>query len=299
MQFSLLASAIVCSNRQEYYDITGQAFSECMVNPVDGVEMQWFLQWKIEECFNSHHWLSLALTAGIMELLIERSGDIWISLDSLQLSFKSESENDIGTSTVRQLVSGAHSTAPVMLSKPGDGYKVYILHPNQPQESTCILPMHRICLSNLPEGSLTLSLQLSIVFCFISFVNKMCIPHMFPQNSSKIGAMLTTSEEESKGKYSDITLVATMSSKLNDSDSSSMPPVKFYAHKVILAAQSPVFARMFEHAMSKSATNEVVISDMSSDVLKEMLTFMYTSNAPNIHKMGCTLLYAADKYQLD
>ena len=69
-------SAIVHSNRQEDYDITGQAFSEYMVNPVEGVEMKWFLQWKIEECFNSYHCLSLAVSVEIMELLIERSCDI-------------------------------------------------------------------------------------------------------------------------------------------------------------------------------------------------------------------------------
>ena len=66
----------------------------------------------------------------------------------------------------------------------------------------------------------------------------------------KIGAMLTTSGEESKGKYNDITPVATMSSKLNNSDSSSMPPIKFYAAH---------FARMIEHDMEESVTNEVII----------------------------------------
>ena len=68
--------------------------------------------------------------------------------------------------------------------------------------------------------------------------------------------MLTTSEEERNRKYSDITLVATMSSKLNNSDSSSMPSINFYAHNIIVTVHSPALARMFEHDMEVS---EVII----------------------------------------
>ena len=40
--------------------------------------------------------------------------------------------------------------------------------------------------------------------------------------------------------------------------------------------------------MEESVTNEVIILyyDISSDVLEEILTFMYTNNARNINKMG-------------
>ena len=284
--------------RKEYHETTGVAFGEVVDNPIDGVEMQWLLQWKIEESQSVHteHYLSLALEIEILELLIEKPGDIWVSLDSLHLSFESESENNTDTKRVRQLFQEAHSTAPVKLSMSRNDYKVYILHPNYPQDNTsCILPMRRVCLSDLPDGSLTCSLKLLVVFCTIDFVNKSCILHRFPQCDNKVGAMLTCSEDDSKGKCSDVTLIATASSTVDDAST----PVKFFAHKVILAAHSPVFARMFEHDMKEGDTNEVIITDVSPDILQEMLTFMYTNSAPNIHRIGQSLLYVADKYQVD
>ncbi len=55
------------------------------------------------------------------------------------------------------------------------------------------------------------------------------------------------------------------------------PTVKsFPCHKLILVAQSPVFTAMFTHSMSESNTNEIVISDFSPEVIREMLHFMYT-----------------------
>ncbi|XP_033616530.1 LOW QUALITY PROTEIN: speckle-type POZ protein-like, partial [Fukomys damarensis] len=74
---------------------------------------------------------------------------------------------------------------------------------------------------------------------------------------------------------------------------------EFQAHKAILAARSPVFSAMFEHEMQESYKNRVEINDVQPEVFKEMLGFIYTGKAPNLHRMAQDLLAAADKYALE
>uniref|UniRef100_A0A915ARD4 Speckle-type POZ protein n=3 Tax=Ascarididae TaxID=6250 RepID=A0A915ARD4_PARUN len=74
---------------------------------------------------------------------------------------------------------------------------------------------------------------------------------------------------------------------------------EFHVHKAILATRSPVFAACFEHKMSEAQSDRVIIDDVEPEVMKEMLRFMYTDQAPNLDRMADTLLAAADKYQLD
>ncbi|CAG0905770.1 unnamed protein product, partial [Cyprideis torosa] len=73
---------------------------------------------------------------------------------------------------------------------------------------------------------------------------------------------------------------------------------KFAVHKAILAAQSPVFASMFQHEMVEKQTGEVRINDISADVIEELLRFMYTGNVKNIEK-NRELFAAAAKYNLE
>uniref|UniRef100_A0A1A9ZJS0 BTB domain-containing protein n=1 Tax=Glossina pallidipes TaxID=7398 RepID=A0A1A9ZJS0_GLOPL len=86
-------------------------------------------------------------------------------------------------------------------------------------------------------------------------------------------------------KFSDVTLVVS--------------GLELKAHKSILAARSDVFAAMFEHEMEESKLNRVVINDIDYNVLKDMLTFMYTGTAPNLDKMSSDLLAVANKYALE
>ncbi len=74
---------------------------------------------------------------------------------------------------------------------------------------------------------------------------------------------------------------------------------EFRAHKAILAARSCVFAAMFEHNMKEKRLNKVVITDVTDDVLREMLRFIYTGKVQNLPNMADTLLAAADKYDLE
>lgn len=72
------------------------------------------------------------------------------------------------------------------------------------------------------------------------------------------------------------------------------------AHKAMLAAQSPVFAAMFQHEeLEESKNNMVKIEEFEPEVVQEMLRFMYTGESLNFPTMAESLLAAADKYGLE
>lgn len=71
---------------------------------------------------------------------------------------------------------------------------------------------------------------------------------------------------------------------------------EIHLHKIILVCKSPVFAAMFEHAMTENHNNTVVIVDISYKVLKEMLRFIYTGEVYQIKDVAEELIIAADKY---
>merc|ERR1719309_195998 len=73
----------------------------------------------------------------------------------------------------------------------------------------------------------------------------------------------------------------------------------FKAHRVILAARSPVFRAMFTHNMQEAKNNEVIIKDIDAEVMEELLRFVYTNKVQDITKIAKALLAAADKYALD
>ncbi len=72
----------------------------------------------------------------------------------------------------------------------------------------------------------------------------------------------------------------------------------FRVHKVVLASQSKVFERMLEADMCEKHHGEVVVSDITPDVMEDLLTYFYTGTAPNIKSLARDLLLAADKYDL-
>ena len=70
------------------------------------------------------------------------------------------------------------------------------------------------------------------------------------------------------------------------------------ASKFMLMARSPVFKKMFEASMKEAKSNEVIIDDITLAVGKEMITYIYTDEAPNIVSMAEKLWFAAEKYEL-
>ena len=71
-----------------------------------------------------------------------------------------------------------------------------------------------------------------------------------------------------------------------------------YAHKVILAAHSPVFLAMLNSDMKENNKNEIQIADIEFDAFQELLSFIYTGKIKNMDKVGHHLLLAADKYAI-
>ncbi|XP_065205299.1 speckle-type POZ protein B-like isoform X10 [Planococcus citri] len=72
----------------------------------------------------------------------------------------------------------------------------------------------------------------------------------------------------------------------------------FSAHKVVLAAHSPVFHAMFKHNTKENQLNRVDIEDVDEQVVGEMLKYIYTGKCANLETLAGELLAAADKYDL-
>jgi speckle-type POZ protein len=80
----------------------------------------------------------------------------------------------------------------------------------------------------------------------------------------------------------------------------------FSAHKLVLAAMSPVFMAEFFRQMVEKSSERVEIKDMEASVFKALLGFIYTDATPEFDRqkeagmvMAQHLLAAADRYGLD
>lgn len=66
-------------------------------------------------------------------------------------------------------------------------------------------------------------------------------------------------------------------------------------HRSILMARSEYFMAVFEHDMKEKKSNEVKLDDIDSEVLDEMVRFMYTDEAPKLALIPDSLLLVADR----
>ena len=73
---------------------------------------------------------------------------------------------------------------------------------------------------------------------------------------------------------------------------------EFKAHKLILAAASPVFEAMFKKDTKEHLDSCVNIEDMDSDVFEVFLHFIYTNQVDELDEMYLDLLAVADKYDV-
>lgn len=126
----------------------------------------------------------------------------------------------------------------------------------------------------LSDGSLRLKFQFMISNDVK--VDRHNIPA--PQLSDDFGNLLTD------GSYSDITM-------------KSVEGEEFKVHKPVLAIRSEVLKAHFEHNTTESITN-VIETPLEAEVLREVLTFVYTDKAPRVDDIPERLLAAADYYQL-
>ncbi|XP_049946550.1 ankyrin-1-like [Schistocerca serialis cubense] len=70
------------------------------------------------------------------------------------------------------------------------------------------------------------------------------------------------------------------------------------AHRAVLAAASPVFEAMFAHDMLEASCGQVSIDDVEGPVLRLLVAYTYTLQAPQLPDTAAQLLSAADKYGL-
>lgn len=73
---------------------------------------------------------------------------------------------------------------------------------------------------------------------------------------------------------------------------------KFQVHKAIITSRSPVFEAMLKHDMKEKGENRIKITDITSEVMEEVLRFMYAAKVNNIENMANDLLFAAEKYSI-
>jgi len=74
---------------------------------------------------------------------------------------------------------------------------------------------------------------------------------------------------------------------------------RFKVHKGILAARSPVFAAMFGPQTLEGKNNRVKITDISAEVLRKFLRFIYTDEVTDLDSMAIDLFSVADKYAVN
>ncbi|XP_057523728.1 BTB/POZ and MATH domain-containing protein 3 [Amaranthus tricolor] len=86
---------------------------------------------------------------------------------------------------------------------------------------------------------------------------------------------------------------------------------KFNAHKLVLAARSPVFRAQFFGLVGNPNMNMVEVEDIEPSIFKAMLMFIYSDTLPDVHEIMGTnsfcsvtimvqhLLAAADRFGLD
>ena len=72
----------------------------------------------------------------------------------------------------------------------------------------------------------------------------------------------------------------------------------FPCHKYMLARKSDVFDAMFSHNFEEHFSNKVVITDLESDAVLEMLRFIYTGKVSQMERVNKMVLAAADKYNI-
>ena len=73
---------------------------------------------------------------------------------------------------------------------------------------------------------------------------------------------------------------------------------KFEAHKLILAAASPVLEAMFKDGTKEHQESCVNIEDIDSDVFDVFLRYLYSGEVDQLDEMCLDLFTAADKYDV-
>ncbi len=91
-------------------------------------------------------------------------------------------------------------------------------------------------------------------------------------------------------------------SLLNSKESSDVKLIcegtTFHCHKIVLAARSDMFRRMFSHVGLKEAQGVVDIADADPDAVAKMLSFMYRDKCQSLGDHAMELLQLSDRYDV-
>ncbi|CAH9101734.1 unnamed protein product [Cuscuta europaea] len=94
--------------------------------------------------------------------------------------------------------------------------------------------------------------------------------------------------------FTDVVLVASNVG----SEKNATQPVPVPAHRAVLASRSRVFRAMLENEMEESLSGTIKISDVSYDVLRAFVNYLYTAETCLDECMACDLLVLAEKYEI-
>jgi speckle-type POZ protein len=70
------------------------------------------------------------------------------------------------------------------------------------------------------------------------------------------------------------------------------------AHRNIIAGRSAVFDKMITTNMMEKKSNRIVVDDIDSTTMRELLRYIYTLEVENLDTLAAKILYAAEKYDL-
>ncbi|XP_033219913.1 speckle-type POZ protein-like [Belonocnema kinseyi] len=73
---------------------------------------------------------------------------------------------------------------------------------------------------------------------------------------------------------------------------------EFWVHKEILSAKSPLFLAMFKGEIKEKSQNQIIIEDIDSNLLQEMVRYIYSDTVKELTKYAEKLLKVADKYDI-
>jgi len=135
------------------------------------------------------------------------------------------------------------------------------------------------------NNTLSIVLDITVFGEAIDSVESMNFNEDFPQYHHQKQLAQDFSQLFESENYSDVTV--TCADK------------EFRCHKNILASRSPVFKTMLESDMKEKKTGRIEIKNMSSEVVGDMLKYIYSGDAPNIDSHTKELFAAADQYQLE
>jgi len=72
----------------------------------------------------------------------------------------------------------------------------------------------------------------------------------------------------------------------------------FSCHRAVLASRSSFFRALFNSQMDESKSGKMVVVDMSTDTIRDVLMYIYSGRVEEIDNKAMDLLEAADRFDL-